>query len=379
MIGRRRAGRKATGGSVPPRLAVQAVLGARRALQRAADRVVPAELAVFEHSTGFGSTMILGALAELGVADRLSGGPLTAGELAVDLDCNEDALHRVLRAAAVFDLVRLDRKGRFHATRLTRALRSGAPQAIREWCQYISQRSTIDSWQDLAETLRTGKNGFRRVHGMSTWEWFADHPDEERTFAAAMRGLTEAEAPGIVATYPFPDTGSVCDIAGGAGTLLGHVLQARPGADGVLVDGAGVLQEAVAHLRSVGVADRVSLVEGDIFRHIDAKADLYLMKNVLHDWDDQACRKILANVAATMPDDCRLVVIEGAIDRNEVHPLMAVADLQMMMVCEEGRERSIRELQALLETAGLEPGEVRRTPTDLALVEGVKRAASPPT
>ena len=374
MIGRRHPDKTLEPTRMPPRAAVRAALGARRVLQRAADRVVPAEVAVFDHSTGFGATFILGALAELGIADRLAGGLCTAAELAAELECDEDALHRVLRASAVFDFVRLDRQGRFHATRLTRAVRTGTPRAVREWCLYISERSTIDAWQDLQETMRTGKNGFRRVHGMSTWEWFSSHPDEERTFAAAMRGLTEAEAPGIVAAYPFPETGSVCDIAGGIGTLLGHVLLARPGLEGVLVDGPGVLEEATAHLESVGVRDRVTLVEGDIFQHLGANADLYLMKNVLHDWNDEACQQILTNVAGTMPVGSRLVIIEGAIERNQAHPFMALADLQMMMVCEEGRERSIGELQALLRAAGLLPGDVRRTPTDLALAEGVKQS-----
>jgi len=374
MIGRLHAGKAMESARVPPRAAVRAALGVRRALQRAADRVVPAEVAVFDHSTGFGATFILGALAELGIADRLAGGPCTAAELAAELECDEDALHRVLRASAVFDFVRLDRQGRFHATRLSRAVRTGTPRAVREWCRYISQRSTIDAWQGLPETLRTGKNGFRRVHGMSTWEWFSSHPDEQRTFAAAMRGLTEADAPGIVATYPFPETGSVCDIAGGTGTLLGHILLARPLLQGVLVDGPGVLEEAAAHLESVGVRDRVTLAEGDIFGRMETTADLYVMKNVLHDWNDEACQQILATIAATMAPNSRLVIIEGAVERNQAHPFMALADLQMMMVCEDGRERSIGELQALLRAAGLLPSDVRRTPTDLALVEGVKQS-----
>jgi len=362
--------------SVPPRVAVRAAIATRRALQRAADRVVPADVAVFERSAGFGATLILGALAELGVAERLADGPRTASELAGELGCNEDALHRVLRASAVFAFVRLDREGRFHATRMSRALLADARRATRDWCRYISSRSTIDAWQDLAATLQTGENGFRRVHGMSTWEWFSRHPEEEQTFAAAMRGLTESEAPGIVATYPFPASGSVCDIAGGAGTLLGHVLLARPHLRGVLVDGPGVLEAATAHLQSIGVRERVTFVEGDLFGEIDAGAELYLMKNVLHDWSDEACQRILANVAATMPSGSRLLILEGAIERNEPHPFMALADLQMMMICEEGRERSVTELQTLMHEAGLEPGDVRRTATGLALVEGVKRNGS---
>jgi hypothetical protein len=136
-----------------------------------------------------------------------------------------------------------------------------------------------------------------------------------------------------------------------------------------------VLKEAAACLDSAGVADRVKLVEGDFFESIAAKADLYLLKWVLHDWDDATCTQILGNVAAAMPPAARLVVIEGDQDPNRAHPRFSMIDLQMLTVTEGGRERSSAELQRLLDTAGLIPGSVHHTPTGLALVEATAPAA----
>src|SRR3954471_20141900 len=255
--------------SPPPRAVVSAVIAVRTALQRLADRIVPAHVALFDKSFGVGRTHVVGALAELGVMDELARGPATAAELAPRVGADEDALHRVLRAAAVERLVKLDGDGRFRIARLGRAVVTESPHSIRSWARYISLPSTSAAWADLPESVRTGRSAFRRRHGSSIWEWFAAHPDEEALFAGAMRRLTEEDAPTIVAGYPWPEAGTVCDVAGGVGTLLAAILDARPGLRGVLVDGPGVLREAERHLQELGLRDRVELVEGDIFARVE--------------------------------------------------------------------------------------------------------------
>lgn len=173
----------------------------------------------------------------------------------------------------------------------------------------------------------------------------------------------------IIAAYPFPETGTVCDIAGGAGVLLGEILKAYPGLDGVVVEAPLVLAEAATYLASIGLADRVQLVEGDLFGQIQATADIYLLKWILHDWDDAKCETIIKNVAAAMPDNARLVAIEGNQDRNEVHPRFSMIDLQMLTMSEGGRERSGAELERLLTNGGMHTLATHRTATDLLLVE----------
>jgi O-methyltransferase domain len=354
----------------PPRLVAAAVLAARRGLRRLSDRIVPAHLAVFDASIGTGRTQVLGTIAELGVADALAGGPQTAEELASRLEVDADMLHRILRAAATEDVVRLDRDGRFSLSRLGKVLRSDHPRTMRPWTRYIASRSCTEAWAELTPSLRTGEGAFRRVHGKSVWEWFAEHPEEERVFAATMRRMTEDVAPAVVAAYPWPERGSVCDVAGGVGTLLAAVLRERPGLRGVLVDAPGVLEEAEAHLAQMGVRERVELVEGDIFGRLEARADVYLLKDVLHDWGDEACAQILGNVAATMPPGGRLVLVEALQERNEPDPIASLTDVHMLTQCEGGRQRSVAELHALLDGAGLRPGRVERT-LGPALVEGI--------
>jgi O-methyltransferase domain len=348
---------------------VIAVMAARRALLSAADRLLPAHFALFDKTIGVGRTHVLGTLAELGVADALASGPKTAEEMAPELGVDADTLHRVLRAATVEGLVKLDRRGRFKLLRLGQPLRSDSPHTLRDWSVYLASPASTQAWADLTESVRTGESAFPRVHGMSVWEWFAKHPDEERAFAGGMRRITEELAPAIVGGYDWPEGGVVCDVAGGVGTLLAAILRDRHDLRGVLVDGPGVLGEADAWLSSIGLRDRVDLREGNIFERVEAEADVYLLKDVLHDWGDPACAQILSTVRATMPAGARLVLVEDLQERNKPSPTASLTDIQMLTQCDDGRQRSADELKRLMQGAGLTPGKVTLT-SGPALVEG---------
>jgi hypothetical protein len=355
---------------LPPRPVALAGLRLRRALLRAADALLPTEVAVWEHSMGIGATHVVATLGELGVPDALGDGRATARELAPCVGADADALHRVLRAAATLGYVRMDRRGRVRLTRLGRALRTQDPHTMRAWARYMGSAATAHAWAGLTRAVRTGEPAFAAVHGRSVWAHFADHPDEEACFAEAMRRLTELSAPDIVATGDWPRTGTVCDVAGGVGTLLAAVLRARPQLRGVLVDAPGVLAQAGPFLRDAGVAGRVDLVPGDVFARVDARADVYVLKDVLHDWDDARCAQILATVRAAMAPGARLVLAETLQERDVPPRAAALEDLQMLTQCDGGRQRSAPELQALLRGAGLEPAGVREGIVH-ALVEGV--------
>lgn len=355
---------------MPPPLVIDLAFGARRALLRAADALLPPGVALFMHTLGIARTQVVAAMADLGVADALGGKRLTAAQLAPAVGADADSLHRLLRMAAVDGLVRLDRRGRFRLTRLGSALRSDAPASLLAWARYMGLESNRRAWGDLTESVRTGEAAFRRVNGTSVWDWFAAHPGEQRLFAEAMRSLTQLEAPALAAASIWPDQGVVCDVAGGTGTLLAGILAPHPGLRGMLVEAPGVLAEAEGSLATAGVRDRVELLEGDLLGRLAARADVYVLKNILHDWDDETSARILANVRSTMPAGARLVLVEQAQRRNRPHPLASLTDLQMLTQCENGRERSPDELRALLRLVGLTPARVERAGVSV-LVEGL--------
>jgi hypothetical protein len=354
----------------PPPRAAAAVVGAHRGLLRAAHGLLPSQVALWRLSAGFMTTRVLGALAERGVFDALADGPATSDELAVRLQLDPDVLHRLLRAAAVDGVVRIDRRGRFRLTRLGRRMRAGDAQSLQAWIRYLNRPAVQDAWAAVSRALVTGEQPFPATHGASVWAYLAERPEEEREFGTAMRKLTEMIVPYVAGGYPWPERGTVCDVAGGVGTLLAGVLAERPQLRGILVDGPGVLEQASAFLREAGVDERVELREGDIFARIDARADLYLLKDVLHDWDDERSVTILRTVRAAMPAGAKVVLVETLQERDVPDPVASLIDVHMLAQCDGGRQRSVAELQALLRAAELEPGDVHRT-AGPALVEGV--------
>jgi hypothetical protein len=355
---------------LPPRRVASALLAARSAVIGATRAVLPSQPAVWEASMAFIGPRVMAALAEHGVYDALGDGPATSADLARRLELDADALHRLLRVAALAGTVRFGRRERWRLTGLGERLRTDDPASMRDWVLYLARPATQAAWAGVGATLKSGEPTFPLTHGKSIWAHLAEHPDEEREFAGAMRTLTTMIAPLVVGGYPWPERGTVCDVAGGVGTLLAAILDERPGLRGVVVDAPGVLREAEPFLSGAGLRDRVELSEGDIFERIDAAADLYLLKDVLHDWDDERCATILGVVRAAMPPGSRVVVIETLQEGPGPHPIASLVDVHMLTQCDGGRQRSTAELQALLRGTGLTPGAVHRT-AGPALVEGV--------
>lgn len=334
---------------------VLATLALRRRLKRFADRLVPPQFAMLDLGEGVAGVQIAASIAELGIADVLAVGPMTAQQIAARIDCDPDTTHRLLRGAVACGLCTLDRRtGAARLTPMGAVLRSDHPSSLRAWMRYKGMRSTVDAWGGLAASVRSGQSAFELVHGMSVWDWYAAHPDEEQIFAATMRQATSMIARGIARVYPWPDGAVVCDVAGGIGTLLSVVVtETQANVRGILVDSPAMVAEADRFLSERGVRDRVELFEGDIFRSVDAVADVYILKDVLHDWDDERCATIFATVAASMPVGAKLLVVEYLQPRNRPNPFSPLLDLHTLTQRDGGRLRSKEEFETLLAGAGL--------------------------
>lgn len=356
----------------PPAWVIRAALGLRGLLLRAANAVVPAEVMVFEKVIGAAHTSVLGAFARLRIADVLDDGPLSGADIAARIGTDPDATFRLMHAMASLDLVAMDAGRRFSHAPASRALRSGSLLRARDFAEYFASASNLRAWMGFEETLRTGRCSFDREHGMSVWDWFDAHPEERECFARAMTGLTLADAPFVATTYPFAEVQTVCDVAGGRGALLSEILLRHPHLRGTLTDNPRVLDDARSLLGHRGVADRVTFEPGSFFESVPAGADVYTLKNILHDWDDPRSEKILRNVRAAMKPGQKVVLLEALLDRTRPDPLVTPPDLQMMMVCGEGRERDEADFHRLFRASGFAPGRTWALPT-LGIIEGVAR------
>lgn len=355
----------------PPAIAVRLVLGLRWVMQRAIDALTPAELVMVEQTFGLARTAMLGAVARFGIPDLLGDRAMSAAEIAGARELDPDLVHRTLRALAAAGVFTMDDDGRFRNNRLSRALCGGGPGRVRELAVYFASHSNASAWVDFARTLQTGRSAFDRVHGTSVWDWFEAHDDERENFAHTMMGITVRDAPVVAKLAPLSGVKVLCDVGGGRGTLLSEILLRHPHLRGILLESRGVLASARALFEARGVADRVELVAGSFFESVPAGADAYLMKNILHDWDDATSARILATVARAAAPGARLLLCEAIVPRTCRDPLATWSDLQMIVAC-EGKERSLEELRRLAEDAGFSFVTEHAHPT-ISVVELVRR------
>jgi hypothetical protein len=356
-----------------PRSVARGVFDARRRVLDLADAAVPGEFALFSDITfGFQKLKIAGVLVSSGLADALGEDSQDPVELAHKLGLDPDVTVRIVNAATGSRLMKLDRRGRARMTKLGAPLRRDHPRSIASWVAYYAHPDTAAAYAHLDAQLREGAetSGYRRAFGLSLWEYLDENPDMRSMFADAMRQLTQFDLAGIVRTYPWPTHGVICDVAGGVGHMLAAILERRPSARGILLDSPEIIEQADGFLRARGLADRIERRTGDLFGQLDARADVYTMKWILHDWDDDACREILKRVHATMPPGAKVVTIDMHHESGQLSTVSAMLDVLMLVSCEGGRERSPQQVHALMRDAGLRPGRVRHFGPTM-LVEGI--------
>jgi O-methyltransferase domain len=351
-----------------PPIKLRAALVKRRQLQSLADDAVPPEIALLDRILGVAYTQLVAAAARLRMADHLAGAPRTVDELAALTGAHRDALARTMRALCAIGVFEHLADGRFGQNRVSFALRSDHPSRSRDYALLWATQALGAAWGDFDRTLRNGESAFERMNGADMWQWFDVHPGERELFAEAIAGRTAFEAPSIARAYPFGETNRVCDVGGGSGLLLSEVLLTKSYLRGVLFERPGVLDLARKLLSDRGVADRVELVAGDYFASVPMGCDAYLLKGVLHAWDDARCLRILGNCRAAMKPGNRVIVIDAFLDKG--NPYDVFSDAQMMVVGSGGRERTQREIEQLLEASRFRPNRVFDLVTT-GVVEGV--------
>jgi SAM-dependent methyltransferase len=217
--------------------------------------------------------------------------------------------------------------------------------------------------------VRTGQPAFEHLHGMGVFEYLHQHPQSAEIFDRAMTNLTRRLAPAVVAAYDFGSFGTLVDVGGGQGTLLSAALRAHPKLKGVLYDRAEVLASARRTLAGEGVLERCELVRGDFFASVPEGGDAYLLKDILHDWEDARAVAILKNCARAMKPDSRLLVVERSLPEQNVPGPAKLVDITMLAVT-GGRERSEEEYAELFRKAGLRLTRAVATASEMQLFEG---------
>jgi hypothetical protein len=355
---------------LPPTRVVQVASRLRTRLQTLVRRMVPPEVALLEIASGFMATHALYAAARLRIADLLTDGPRSADDLAAEAGSDPDATYRLLRACAAFGVFRQHPDGRFAPTPMAERLRSGTPGSVLPVVLMLGDPDYQAPWGRLARTVETGAPSADEVFGSSMWDYLDTHPEFASTFDNAMGCLTVLDWPTLQAVYDFSRFPTIVDIGGGDGQLISLVLGACPAARGVLLEREAVVHAAEANLRRAGLLSRCRVEAGSFFETAPADGDLYLMRHVVHDFDDEPATAILSNIRHRMPSGATLLLLESVIPAGDTPHLAKSLDLDMMIFV-GGRERTERQFAELLDRAGFRLSRVIPTISTISLIEAV--------
>lgn len=316
---------------------------------------------------GYRVTQAIHAATVLGIPDLLAETSRTTDELAAAAAVDASALRRLLRALAAAGLFQEDPGDRFSLAPPGQPLRTDAPDSVAGWVAFVGRPHHWETWGHLRESVESGENAFKRLHGVDVWTYRGEHPDEGAIFDAAMVAQTHRANASILEAYDFGRYDTLVDVGGGVGTFLAAILASHPPLRGVVFDQPLVVQGAADFLRRAGVADRCRIVSGSFFEEVPEGADGYLLKSILHDWLDDDAEAILRTCRRAVGEESRLLVVERLLGPPNEGLETKLSDLNMLVMA-GGRERSLDEFAALFEAAAFRLEGMTPTTSGLSVI-----------
>jgi len=326
------------------------------------------------HLAGYWKAQVASAAAELGLPEKMSAGAIQSSALALELKLNSDSLFRLLRAMASIGLARDDGDGRFTLTAAGALLRPGVPGSMRGMALHIGTQ-LWPAWGQLAASVRTGAPPPGIKHGPHGFAELNTDPDQAAIFNQSMVDGSRRIGALAAQAYDFSKFECVMDVGGGYGAVLGEILKSNPAQRGIILDLPHAKAGAEAYLGAQGVGVRARFLTGSFFDEIRSdEADCFVLKFIIHDWNDDYARKIMARVgAAARKSGGTVLLIERPlperIQARDDHASAMQGDLTMMLW--DGKERTIADYRALYEEAGLKLARVVPVGEGFSALEGV--------
>ncbi len=306
--------------------------------------------------------MALRVVVEKGIPDLLAGGPRTADALADASGTPALNLRRLMRGLCAVGVFSEVSDGEFANTDVSNYLRSDVSPSLREMILVLDDDAVLDGWKQLGTVVDSGEPAFPKVHGTSFFQWLAADQTRSQNMGKFMGGIYGPEGPKIAAGFPFDRFKTILDVGGGQGHILAQILKQYPGVRGGVFDLPKTADQARGFLANAGLTDRTEVHSGDFFDAVPSGYDAYLVKSVLHDWDEEKSVQILRSIRRAVGLDGRVLINEIVVQPGKPlgHPHLFI-DLEMMVTL-GGRERTAKEFSSLLERAGFATESVTLIP-----------------
>jgi O-methyltransferase len=355
---------------IPPVRVARAVDSLRRRLRLFERKLQPPGPSVLELITSGWVAQGVYTVTKLGIIEALRDGPQTADAIAQSVGADPDAVYRVMRMLASRGVFTSKGNRRFALAPMGKALLADAPVSMRGYALFVGDPLHWEHWGQLSASVRTGKCAIEEVRGKPTFEWLEDVPELAAVFNDGMTSVSKMETPTVVAAYDFAQFGTIVDVGGGHGLLLSSILQQARTSSGILFDADSVVASAPAVLEPAGVSNRCTAVGGSFFESVPAGGDAYVLKHIIHDWDDEQSVQILRNIRTAMNPGAKVLIVEAVVPDDDREHLSKLLDLEML-VAVTGRERTEAEYAELLRQAGLRHTRTVGTVGPASIVEAV--------
>jgi len=337
---------------------------------------LPPPLALYQLGIGHYFSRAIYLAAKLSLADLLKDGPRDCRELARATETHAPSLNRLMRLLASVGVFAEQEDGKFALGPLGEFLRTGVPGSMRAMAMLFAGDKIVDAWKELEYCVRTGEPAFRKESpDADPFSLMAQDPEATKIFEEAMATFAPMTSAAVAAAYDFAAFGTVVDVGGGNGALLIGILQANPNLRGIVFDQPHAAKSATEKIGAAGLSSRCEAVGGDFFKEVPSGADAYVIKHVIHDWNDERAVAILKNCHRVMGPNAKLLIVEGLypprIDKS-VESRGAAANDVNMLVNTGGRQRSEAEFRALYDASGFKLTRIVPTPARVCVIEGVR-------
>jgi hypothetical protein len=317
---------------------------------------------------GFVPAQAVAVAAELGIADLVAREPMTAEQLAAVTHSHPRTLFRLLRYLASIGIFHADENNRFSLTPMASLLRSDMQDSMRSMARIMGRAGPLTS-NHLIDAVRSAKYPFQEAFGKPLFAYLNEHPEEAQLFDSAMNGFHGGETEAMLEAFDFAGISTLADIGCGNGSVLTATLNRHPKLHGLFFDQRHVIERTRPGIDAAGVADRSRLVSGSFFESVPDGADAYLLRHIIHDWNDEASLRILRNIRDVTPQTGRLLIVEMVIPEGNDPSIAKNFDMVMMLFPPDGLERTEDEYRKLLRAGGFEILRITPTASPVSVIE----------
>ena len=355
---------------LPPTLIFKVITVIRNFLYNLYFKFVPANVAVFEKAQRFWIAKALGVACELNIADIIDSEPTTINEIAEKSGTLPQPLYRLMRALASDGIFKETEKQVFVNTPLSKALTEGKG-SMKYMIQHQLNETNWEIINELSYSLKTGKSAARKLLGTDIFGHLQNHLEKNELYNKAMTNTSDISSAAFVSAYDFSGIENLIDIGGGEGYLLSMVLKKYKKMQGIVFDLPHVVKTAAENFIKFGIENRATAEAGNFFDKIPKGGDAYILKNILHAFDDEVCVKILKSIQESINPDGKLLIIETVIGEDNKPAYGKIFDLQMLLVTDGGKERTRKEFEEIFSKADFKLNRVVDTVSPFSIVEGV--------